>query len=80
MATGGRVAAQRKELYDEPYIWMDGRRSMALDGVRRTGGGPAGRLDQQAVHEITRVPISRSTTFPLLKALGVASLGAGKRI
>ena len=29
---------------------------------------------------ITRVPISRSTTFPLLKALGVASLGAGKRI
>jgi hypothetical protein len=30
--------------------------------------------------EITRVPISRSTTFPLLKALGVASLGAGKRI
>src|ERR1039458_4137620 len=29
---------------------------------------------------MTRVPISRSTTFPLLKALGVASLGAGKRI
>src|ERR1019366_2267048 len=30
--------------------------------------------------DFTRVPISRSTTFPLLKALGVASLGAGKRI
>src|ERR1039458_7945720 len=30
--------------------------------------------------KVTRVPISRSTTFPLLKALGVASLGAGKRI
>ena len=29
---------------------------------------------------ITRVPISRSATFPLLKALGVTSLGAGKRI
>ena len=33
-----------------------------------------------AVILFTRVPISRSTTFPLLKALGVASLGAGKRI
>jgi hypothetical protein len=34
----------------------------------------------EAAFTITRVPISRSTTFPLLKALGVASLGAGKRI
>jgi hypothetical protein len=33
-----------------------------------------------SVGTFTRVPISRSATFPLLKALGVASLGAGKRI
>jgi spermidine/putrescine-binding protein len=37
-------------------------------------------VDIQNLFYLTRVPISRSTTFPLLKALGVASLGAGKRI
>ena len=58
MTAGGPAVgvALRKELHDEPHKWMDarmdGRRSMALDGDRRTGGGPAGRLDQQAVHEI----------------------------
>ena len=46
---GWAVAAQRKELYDEPHIWMDerwdGRGDMDLDGGRRTGSGPAGRRD-----------------------------------
>ena len=49
LTTGGRVAAQRKELYDESHIWMDeqwdGRGDMGLDGDRRTGGSPAGRRD-----------------------------------
>ena len=39
---GWRVSAQRRELYDEPHIWMDGRGDgrgdMDLDGDRRTGG------------------------------------------
>ena len=49
MTTDELFAAQREELYDEPHIWMDGRldgrRSMGLDGDRRTGNRPAGRLD-----------------------------------
>ena len=49
---GGLVVAQRKELYDEPRLRMDGRRDVDLDGDRRTGGGSAGRLDHQGVQEI----------------------------
>jgi hypothetical protein len=41
----GLVAAERKGLYDEPRIRMDGRRDVGLDGDRRTGGGSAGRRD-----------------------------------
>ena len=52
LVMGGLVAAQRKGLYDEPRIRMDGRRDVALDGDRHTGGGPAGRLDHQGVQEI----------------------------
>jgi hypothetical protein len=41
----GLVAAQRKELYDEPCErmdeWMGGRRDVDLDGNRRAGNGPA---------------------------------------
>lgn len=36
---------QRKGLYDEQYIRMNGRRDVGLDGDRRTGGGPAGCRD-----------------------------------
>jgi hypothetical protein len=43
--SGGQVAAERSELYDEPCIRMDGWRDVGLDGNRRTGGGPAGRRD-----------------------------------
>jgi hypothetical protein len=56
LPSGGLVAAQRKELYDESYRrmdeWLDGRRDVGLDGDRRAGGGPAGRPDYQAVQEI----------------------------
>ena len=52
LTTGGLVAAQRKELYDEPRLRMDGRGDVALDGDRRTGGGPAGRFDYEGVQEI----------------------------
>jgi hypothetical protein len=48
--------AQRKDLYDESYRWMDewlvGRRDVDLAGNRRTGGGPAGHRDYQVVKEI----------------------------
>src|SRR5664279_3963464 len=33
--------------------WMVGRWDVDLGGDRRGGGGPAGRCDWQAVHEIT---------------------------
>ena len=40
-------------IYDEPYRGMDGwpggRRDVGLDGNWRTGGGPGGRRDHQAV-------------------------------
>jgi len=56
--SGGLVVVQRKELYDESYRrmdgWMGGRTDVALDGDRRSGGGPAGRRDYQAVQEIIR--------------------------
>jgi hypothetical protein len=32
--------------------WLDGRRDVALDGDRRTGGGPAGCPDHEGVQEI----------------------------
>ncbi len=38
---------------------MDGRRDVDLDSAWSTGGGPAGRLDQQAVEEIA-VPLRRA--------------------
>jgi hypothetical protein len=53
LSSGGLVAAQQGGLYDEPNWrmdgWMGGRRDVALDGDRRTGGGPAGRRDYQDV-------------------------------
>ena len=56
LPSGGLDAAQRKELYDESYRrmdgWMGGRRDVDLDGDRRTGGGPSGCRDYQAVQEI----------------------------
>ena len=52
----GPVAAQPKDFYDEPNWRMDGgrdgRRNVALDGNRHTGGGPAGRRHFQAVQQI----------------------------
>lgn len=61
------VKSQRKELRDESWRrmdgWLDGRRDVALDGDRRTGSGPAGRRDQQAVQEIgtaRRLPDTRT--------------------
>jgi len=32
--------------------WIGGRRDVGLDGGWRTGGGPAGRRDQQTAQEI----------------------------
>jgi hypothetical protein len=45
IGTDGLVVAERKGLYDEPRIRMDGRRDVDLDGDRRTGGGSTGRRD-----------------------------------
>src|ERR1019366_5567728 len=40
------IITQRKELHDESRRdeWLDGRRDVALDSDRGTGGGPARRL------------------------------------
>jgi hypothetical protein len=46
------LRASRDEPYKRMDGWMDGRRDVDLDGDRRSGGGPAGRRDWQAVQEI----------------------------
>lgn len=43
---------QRKVPYDEQLVRMDGRRDVGVDSDLRTGGGSAGRHDQQGVHQV----------------------------
>jgi hypothetical protein len=71
---GARSAAKRQRVNSE--IVED-----AFAVTFATEDWPVAKRDTACAGvNLTRVPISRSTTFPLLKALGVASLGAGKRI
>ena|ERR1039458_9050239 len=43
---------QRKVPYDEQLVRMDGRRDVVVDSGLRTGSGPAGRHDQQGIHQV----------------------------
>jgi len=51
-----RIAAQRKELYDESHRrmdeWLDGRRDVVLADDRRPVGLPVGRRYYQAIQKI----------------------------